>query len=70
MSEVSKGRREFSVGEVVYAENFGWGVVSQTQYDSFYLKIVFERANDADWWWSADRVLKLEDVTKLQGEVR
>jgi len=44
--------------------------VSQTQYDSFYLKIVFERANDADWWWTADRVLKLEDVTKLQGEVR
>lgn len=62
----------FSVGEVVFVEKYGWGVVSQTQQGSVYLKIIFENdvSNQFNWWFTADRVMKLEDVTMLQGEAK
>lgn len=55
---------KFSVGEVVYMENYGRGVISEVGWASGHVKIVFECDPDdwVNWWWSADRVTKLQEV--------
>jgi hypothetical protein len=55
---------KFSVGEVVYMENYGRGVISEVGWASGHVKIVFEcdGNGDVNWWWSADRVTKLQEV--------
>lgn len=60
-------KRSFGIGEVVYVEKYGYGVVAQIDME-YYLKIVFENGVDCPWWFTSSRVFKLEDVTKLQGE--
>ena len=56
--------RKFSVGEVVYMENYGRGVISEVGWASGHVKIVFEcdGNGDVNWWWTADRVTKLQEV--------
>jgi hypothetical protein len=55
---------KFSVGEVVYMENYGRGVISEVGWASGHVKIVFEfdGNGDVNWWWTADRVTKLQEV--------
>lgn len=56
--------REFNLGEVVLSENYGWGVVVEVGWCSGNLKIAFESDpnGDVDWWFSSDRVTKLQEV--------